>query len=335
MRAIQHGEVDALVITERAGEKVYTLKSADRPYRMMIEGMGQGAVTLTEDDTILYCNTCFAGMVKRPLESVIGGSLHAFLDADSLDAFKAMLRQEGNGAQGEVALRAANGTLVPAYVAVTALVLEEGMEPVLCLVVTDLTEQKRREQIVADEKLARAAAEAANAAKDRFLATLSHELRTPLTPVLAVLSGLEASHRCPPDLYRELEMVRRNVELEARLIDDLLDLTRISRGKLELRRQDVDLRGILEHAIDTCCGEGVAAGRLRVVTEFTAPDHDLWADASRLTQVFWNLLNNAAKFTPAGGTVTVRSWREDDADQLAVEVADTGFGIEPDLLPRI
>jgi PAS domain S-box-containing protein len=335
LRAIQQGEVDALVITERAGEKVYTLKSADRPYRMMIEGMGQGAVTLTADGTILYCNTCFAAMLKRPLESVIGGSLHSFLDPGSRDIFEALLRQEGNGAQGEVALRAANGTLVPAYVAVSELVLEDGMEPVLCLVVTDLTEQKRREQIVADEKLARAAAEAANAAKDRFLATLSHELRTPLTPVLAVISALEASGRCPAELHRELDMIRRNVELEARLIDDLLDLTRISRGKLELRRQDVDVRRILEHSIETCCGEDVAAGRLQVSKEFTAPDHGLWADGPRLTQVFWNLLSNAVKFTPAGGMITVRSWREKDADRLAVEVADTGVGIAPDLLPRI
>jgi PAS domain S-box-containing protein len=335
LRAIQQGEVDALVITERAGEKVYTLKSADRPYRMMIEGMGQGAVTLTADGTILYCNTCFAAMLKRSLESVIGGSLHSFLDAESRDLFEGLMRQEGNGAQGEVALRAANGTLVPAYVAITALVLEDGMEPVLCLVVTDLTEQKRREQIVADEKLARAAAEAANAAKDRFLATLSHELRTPLTPVLAVISALEANGRCPAELHRELDMVRRNVELEARLIDDLLDLTRISRGKLDLRRQDVDVRRILEHSIETCCGEDVAAGRLRVIKEFTAPDHGLWADGPRLTQVFWNLLSNAVKFTPAGGIITVRSWREKDADRLAVEVADTGVGIAPDLLPRI
>ena len=458
LRAIQQGEVDALVITERAGEKVYTLKSADRPYRMMIEGMGQGAVTLTADGTILYCNTCFAGMMKRPLESVIGGSLSSFLEPGSQDLFEALLRQEGTSAQGEVALRAANGILVPAYIAVTALVLEDGMEPVTCLVVTDLTEQKRGAQIVADEKLARsilehaaqamvvcdtegrilrasreahalcgrnillepfevafslgfngseipdarsflavplagerlqgieaslggdgpdrldlllsagplwsaagavegcivtftditarrrterelerawAAAEATNAAKDRFLATLSHELRTPLTPVLAVISALEASGRCPAELHHELDMVRRNVELEARLIDDLLDLTRISRGKLELRRQDVDLRRILEHSIETCCGEEMAAGRLRVVKELTASDHCLWADGSRLTQVFWNLLSNAVKFTPAGGIITVRSWREKDVDRLAVEVADTGVGIAPDLLPRI
>jgi PAS domain S-box-containing protein len=335
LRAIRQGEVDALVIREKGGEKVYTLKSADRPYRMMIEGMGQGAVTLTADGTVLYCNTCFARMVKRPLESVIGGSLPSLLDPGSRELFEALLHQEGGGAQGEVALRAADGTLVPAYVAVTALVLDEGMEPVLCLVVTDLTEQKRREQIVADEKLARAAAEAANAAKDRFLATLSHELRTPLTPVLAILSGLAASRRCPPELHREIDMVRRNVELEARLIDDLLDLTRISRGKLDLRREVVDLRRILEHAIDTCSGEELAAGRLRVVTDLAAADHRLWADGPRLTQVFWNLLSNAVKFTPAGGSITVRSWNDEDADRLAVEVADTGVGIEPDLLPRI
>jgi two-component system CheB/CheR fusion protein len=130
----------------------------------------------------------------------------------------------------------------------------------------------------------------------------------------------------------EIAMVRRNIELEARLIDDLLDVTRITRGKLELQYQEVDLRQVLEHAILTSCGEEVAAGRLRVIEEL-ADGQRLWADAPRLTQVFWNLLSNAVKFTPEGGTIAVRSWA--DESWLVVEVSDTGIGIEPELLPRI
>jgi CheY-like chemotaxis protein len=130
-------------------------------------------------------------------------------------------------------------------------------------------------------------------------------------------------------------VIRRNVELEARLIDDLLDLTRISRGKLELRREVVDVRQILAHAIEVCCSVELASDRIRLVLELGARDHRVWADAPRLTQVFWNLLQNAVKFTRDGGEVRVRSWDEDDGRTLAVEVADNGIGIDPELLPRI
>ncbi|HEY7214016.1 MAG TPA: MASE1 domain-containing protein [Thermoanaerobaculia bacterium] len=172
---------------------------------------------------------------------------------------------------------------------------------------------------------------AANEAKDRFLASLSHELRTPLTPVLAVVSALEGDARVHPDLRRPLDVVRRNVELEARLIDDLLDLTRIVRGKLELHPEVTDARVVVEHTIEICCGAEAAPPR--VVTDLAAEDHRIWADPSRLTQVMWNLINNAVKFTPADGTITVRSQREDG--HLLLQVADTGIGIEPQVLPHV
>jgi len=173
---------------------------------------------------------------------------------------------------------------------------------------------------------------AANEAKDRFLASLSHELRTPLTPVLAVVSALDGDARVHPDLRRPLDVVRRNVELEARLIDDLLDLTRIVRGKLELHPEVTDARVVVEHTIEICCG-GEAAGPPRVVTDLAAEDHRIWADPSRLTQVLWNLLSNAVKFTPADGTITVRSCREEGL--LLLQVSDTGIGIEPQVLPHV
>jgi PAS domain S-box-containing protein len=185
------------------------------------------------------------------------------------------------------------------------------------------------------EALARAhrEAQAANEAKDRFLATLSHELRTPLTPVLAVLSRLEAD-RGLGGQAAELATIRRNVELEARLIDDLLDLTRVTSGKLELHRREIDLRQILEHALATIERELNGKG-LRLEVALAREDHRLWADAPRLTQVFWNLLSNAVKFTPPGGAIRLRSTVEPRARELTVEVRDTGIGIETDVLPRI
>jgi two-component system, chemotaxis family, CheB/CheR fusion protein len=194
------------------------------------------------------------------------------------------------------------------------------------------------DRIRVQEELERAhqQAQAANEAKDRFLATLSHELRTPLTPVLAVVSRLESS----PDLAGhadEVAMIRRNVELEARLIDDLLDLTRVSTGKLELHRRETDSRKVIEHVLATMEREIVEKG-LRLEVRLAAKEHRIWADAPRLTQVFWNLLSNAVKFTPPGGTILVTSRLEQNrfgARELAIEMRDSGLGIEPDVLPRI
>ncbi len=207
-------------------------------------------------------------------------------------------------------------------------------------------ELARRAALAIDNARLYGAAQAANLAKDQFLATLSHELRTPLTPVMAVISSLERNPGLPETTRKSLAMVRRNVELEARLIDDLLDLTRISRGKLELSRRRTDLRLLLEQAVETCCAQAEAAGRLCVVRELADADHSAWADAPRLSQVFWNLLNNALKFTPAGGTITVRSRVEAppadpadpadaEQDEIVVEVSDTGVGIRPGALAHI
>ena len=199
--------------------------------------------------------------------------------------------------------------------------------------VMDVTERRRAEE---ELRQAKETAEAANRAKDQFLATLSHELRTPLTPVLALVSGLEGDDRLR-DVADRLAMIRRNVELEARLIDDLLDLTRIARGRLELQRTACDIQGLLEHAIQICCGEASAGGRIHVLTDLSAIEHRVWGDGSRLMQIFWNLLRNAVKFTPTGGSIVIRTWNEDAPEEktLVVEITDTGMGIEPGSIPHI
>jgi signal transduction histidine kinase len=193
-----------------------------------------------------------------------------------------------------------------------------------------------KDQLLEALRQAKEAAETANQAKDRFLATLSHELRTPLTPILAVISRLDGDGRLPAEVRRDMAMLRRNVELETKLIDDLLDLTRVARGKLELHPQSIDLRQVIVHAVEICTQEG-STDRLRLVQDLTAASHCVWGDAPRMTQVFWNLLANAVKFTPEGGTIAVRSRNQEEPDGgcLVIEISDTGIGIDPEVLPRI
>jgi PAS domain S-box-containing protein len=336
LRAIRGGEVDALVVAGTEGDQIFTLKGADHSYRVFLEQMHEGAATLTTDHVILYCNRRFAELLAMPLEEVVGSSVDRFVRAGDRPALAAILREgvEEAGGKGEISFSSREG-LVPVYLAVSALPWDEDLEA-LCLVVTDLTEQKRNEQLFADERLARSVAEAANQAKDRFLATLSHELRTPLTPVLAVVSGLQEDERLPEDVRVNLAMMRRNIELEARLIDDMLDLTRITRGKLPLHREISDLRQVLDDSLQTVMKDFVDKG-LRLAMDLADADHRVWADTPRLTQVFWNLFSNAVKFTPEDGAITVRSHREESPQgpRLVVTISDTGIGIESDVLETI
>ena len=188
-----------------------------------------------------------------------------------------------------------------------------------------------REQAIAEH--ARAEAERASAAKDKFLAMLSHELRTPLTPVLASVATLEHEDSLPQGMQEPLQLIRRNVELEARLIDDLLDLTRISKGKVQLSFEIVDAHTLLRNALEICQFE-IDGKKLELQTELQATKVFLRADPARLQQIFWNLIKNAVKFTPDGGKLAIRTSNNGDG-QFQVEVEDSGCGIDRELLPRI
>ncbi|MDQ6654717.1 MAG: response regulator [Verrucomicrobiota bacterium] len=179
---------------------------------------------------------------------------------------------------------------------------------------------------------ARTEAERANLAKDRFLAMLSHELRTPLTPVLTSLLAIEIDE-VPEAIRPSLQMIRRNVELEARLIDDLLDLTRISKGKVQLSLEIVDAHVLLRSALEICQSD-IDQKQLEVELDLAAERVALEADPARLQQIFWNLIKNAVKFTPATGKLRVRT-RNNDEGLLCVEVSDSGVGIDAESLPKI
>lgn len=190
-----------------------------------------------------------------------------------------------------------------------------------------------RQQIQEELRQQKDVAESANAAKDRFLATLSHELRTPLTPILIWAGGMANDPSLSPEISEGLHMVCRNVELEARLIDDLLDLTRITRGKLQLHLRKSDAHDLLKHAMEIV-REEISSRDLKLSVELFAAEHVVLADASRLQQVFWNLLKNASKFTPGRGAVTVRTCNP-QPQALTIEISDTGVGIEPEHLERV
>jgi len=224
-----------------------------------------------------------------------------------------------------------DGRLIDVSVTISPIRDETGKLVAASKVARDVTEQKR---VLRELQKAKEAAEAASRAKDQFLSVLSHELRTPLTPVLAAISFIEGNPQLPSDELRgQVAMIRRNIESEARLVDDLLDLTRISRGKVQLHFEVVDVHAVLRNALAIFQSEIDRKG-LELTVALRAKDRHAWADAARLQQVFLNLLSNAVKFTPEHGTLTVRSANRAPGT-VAIEFVDTGVGIEPELLPRM
>src|SRR5262245_1014377 len=195
------------------------------------------------------------------------------------------------------------------------------------------TELQNRQEELQKTNLELAEKARSNLAKDQFLAMLSHELRTPLTAVLASAVALESEPALPQEIHDSLQMIRRNVELEARLIDDLLDLTRIDRGKVQLNFEVADAHTLLQSALDICRAE---IDRKQLVRSLHLGEQNVYlhADPARLQQIFWNLINNAVKFTPKDGWISI-STRNDSKGQLRVEIADNGLGIEPESLPKI
>lgn len=322
LEAIRSGEVDAVVVSGPNGSQVYSLSSVEQPYRVYVESMQEGAVTISAEGVILYSNQRFAEMLKMPLERVMGSPAAHYLPAEAVTVISGVINGSQEAVKHECLLQSQDGNTTPVHLAASA--LPQDGQTFVCLVVTDLTLQRGQEEL----RTAKEVAERANLAKDSFLAALSHELRTPLTPALMSLLALEREEKVSDFIRSELTMIRRNIELETRLIDDLLDLTRIANGKLELHMAPVDLHAVLMRAVDIC-RPSLDAKQQRLILQLSARHTGTSGDAVRLQQVLWNLLRNAVKFTPNGGTITVTSENEQDG-RLQFEVQDTGIGFEPE-----
>ncbi|WP_435017218.1 PAS domain S-box protein [Tundrisphaera sp. TA3] len=198
---------------------------------------------------------------------------------------------------------------------------------------TDIADRIELEESL---RAAKEEAEQANHAKTQFLAVLSHELRTPLNPILLAATSMIDGSALADDLRPTMEMIRHNVNLQARLIDDLLDVMRIVQGKMPLHWGVADCHEIIRHAVQVCQSE-IRGGRVRLEVDLQAQFRHVNADSARLQQVFWNLIKNAVKFSPEGGLLTIRSRDAGDESErrLIVEVIDTGIGIDPQVLPMI
>jgi signal transduction histidine kinase len=193
-----------------------------------------------------------------------------------------------------------------------------------------ITERNRTQVALEQQK---DAVEAANRTKDNFLAMLSHELRTPLTPVMAALDTLEADGSRSSGAKNSLAMIRRNVELESQLIDDLLDLTRIAKDKLQLRFGPLDSHEVINNVVEICRSQAQARN-LTLQLNLRAGTHHVLGDAAKYQQIVWNLLKNAVKFTAENGEITISS-SNPEPQLLAIAVHDTGIGIEPEVMNRI
>jgi len=267
-------------------------------------------------------------------EEIVGKNFACFYTAEDVAVDKPQhnLREAARrGTIREQGLRIRkDGSTFEAEVVLTALRDTNGNIRGYSKVTRDITDQIRSREFEA-EKIA---AQKASKAKDDFLAALSHELRTPLTPALAAASYLEDNAaKLPPEFVEDVQMIKRNVQLQAKLIDDLLDLARITRGKLHLDVESCDAHSIIRNAIETA-SSAIAAKKLKISTQLHAKEHCIGADCIRLQQVFWNLINNAVKFTPQGGQIAIRTYN-DARGRFHLDIADNGIGIEPERLASL
>ena len=322
-----------LTAQTEAGER---LRHSEEQFRLLVESVHEYAIFMLDPTGCVATWNSGAEKAKGyAVEEIVGEHFELFYPAEDRASGKPARLLEEAKRKGHVREQGTrvrkNGSTFQADVLITAVHDEEGRLRGFSKVTRDVTDQIHTR----DSEAARLAAEKAGKAKDDFLAVLSHELRTPLTPVLAGADYLigNAAQVTPAELVKELCAIRRNALLEAQLIDDLLDLTRISRGKIELQCELLDLHAVLSE-ICVISQENISAKGLVIMQKLDAGQHWTKADPIRIRQALWNVLSNAVKFTPNGGRISVRTCNN-SAGKLRVEISDTGVGIEPEQADRI
>ena len=311
------------------------LRVSEEQFRLLVESVEEYAIYLLDPHgNVATWNLGAEKLKGYKANEIIGKNFACFYTDDDVAARKPQLNLENAMRVGHIrdqGLRVRkDGSTFYADVVLTALRDSEGNLRGFSKVTRDMTDQIRTREIEA----AKIAAEKANKAKDDFLAALSHELRTPLTPTLAAASYLSINAaRISPEFSDEIDTIQRNVQLQARLIDDLLDLTRAVRGKLELHFDRVDAHALVRDALEIARAD-IISKKLEVSTAYDAKKHHIWADPVRIQQVFWNLINNAVKFTPSGGKIDIRTHNTADG-QFKFEIIDNGIGIEAQKLEKL
>ena len=323
IRAIRQGEVDAVVVNDRRGDRVYSLRSADLLYRGMIEEMKDGAVALDASGLIVYANAYFARLVQRDRKGLVGSNVIPHFVDDSRPFFEGLRATTTSASQtrrSELVLRAADGTLVPVHATMNRISLEDG-DDLYCLIVTDLTGERHREQLLTESRR-----------KDEFLAMLAHELRNPVAPIRNAALAIKLAKPGDSRVSWAADVIERQVTQPSRLIDDLMDVSRVTRGQIRLDAGPVDLTKAIAGGLETV-QPTIQARRQELVPLLPPSPVMVHGDATRLAQIVSNIVHNAAKFTPEGGRILVAL--EQDGGEARIVVRDNGIGIRPDMLPRI
>jgi two-component system, chemotaxis family, CheB/CheR fusion protein len=302
-----------------------------------------GFMTLNESGIIREINLTGAALLRKERNRIVGLPFNAFVTPGDKSRLSEHLRQCRQIDRSTTTVELRLNTVTPALW-VQLLTRRHGPgadgRSGLLTAIIDISERKRleqqqreaeeaREKLARDREIARARVDA----KDHFLAILSHELRTPLTPIVATLSDARLLALAPEPLRGALQRMRRNLDLEVRLIDDLLDVTRISRDRLILARERVNVHVVVDEVVELLAYEMRSRG-VQVVTSFDAPTEWVIGDSTRLRQVFWNLIGNAIKFSSPGGRVTVMS-AAGSQGSIQVSVNDAGEGMDEAVVASI
>ena len=337
------GEVEVIAGTTRdvtARKAAETaLQASEARFRRLADAMPQLVWTAGADGVMDYFNRPFyeyTGMVTGTVSREFWDEVIHPDDFDSMIAAWEESVRSGEPFEAEFRMRRKSDGTYRWFVARALAVRDATGEIRWFGTSTDVDDRRRlleeNERLLASERRARSDAERASRTKDEFLATLSHELRTPLSAILGWTQLLSGSGNTAEEIAEGISVISRNARVQAQIIDDLLEMSRVTSGKIRLDVQEFEIGEVIEAAVATVRPAAEAKG-VHIETVLASPDHPITGDASRLQQVFWNLLSNAVKFTPPEGRVEVRL--EARPSYIEVRVSDTGEGIAAEFLPHL
>lgn len=326
-----------LEITRQRRAESIVAENSDR-LLVTLRSIGDAVIVTDEQGRITFANPvaeAMTGWSTADARGLPAEEVFRIVNENSRQPVESPIRQaleRGSvvGLANHTILIARDGTETPIADSGAPIRDDRGVLRGVVLVFRDITASRRAER---DRVAALRTAEEASAQKDRFLAVLSHELRTPLTPVLATIQRIDRRLGGEDELAREIRMIRRNIELEALLIDDLLDVTGIAQGKIAIRHRTLDLHEKILHVLENCRHDAAGKG-VELEASLEAPEHFVDGDPARLQQVLWNVVKNAIKFTPTGGRVSART-EAAAPGRIRLTVADTGIGIKSEKLASI
>ena len=319
---------------EELHEQNRKLVAERQRYQDLFNFAPDGYLVTDEAGAIQEANHAIVALLSIDLNFLVKKPFAVFIDHSTRRAFYSQLNrlpELGQIQNWELQLQSRQGELIPVEVTVTCIRGPIGQLEGLRWLIRDIRDRKKAEARLLEQERTAREAENANRLKDEFLAVLSHELRSPLNPILGWVKLLQTRTFDPARTAAALATIERNAQLQAKLIEDLLDVSRVLRDKLTLKLAPINLEYCISAALDTV-QLSAQAKEIEIQTEF-APHIEVMGDPTRLQQVIWNLLSNAVKFTPEGGRIEVRLTRTED--QAQIQVIDTGKGISADFLPSV